>query len=294
MEELGRFLAEGRQAAGLSLEELEERTRIRLPNLVALEAGDHDPLPSVPYVRGFVRLVCRELGLSEEDGVGMYERLLSPEGGTGETTWAEERSAPVPGILERALQDPDRILGTLRVVGRWGVRLGAVALAVAVVATGVRWVSGGSAEDAPLAVEERSQAEVGAPTDRETVPREVEEPIVANERAVAIEHTPVAEPTHAEAEPTPPSPSAEAPSGRVRLAIHAVRAVEVSVLLDGAGYLRRQSLRAGESGHWTADSLFLVSVADGGAVRLEVNGRDLGPAGPDGRPLESVAVRAAQ
>ncbi|HHH81557.1 MAG TPA: helix-turn-helix domain-containing protein, partial [Chloroflexi bacterium] len=54
MEELGRRLRERRETLGLTLEEVERTTRIRVPRLEALERGDFEAMPSEVQARGFL------------------------------------------------------------------------------------------------------------------------------------------------------------------------------------------------------------------------------------------------
>jgi hypothetical protein len=72
--------------------------------------------------------------------------------------------------------------------------------------------------------------------------------------------------------------------------MEASRPVGVTVLLDGVGQPRRASLAAGQSRTWKADRVFVVTVTDGGAVQLWLDGRSLGPAGPDGAPVRDLRV----
>lgn len=126
MEALGEFLKKGREKAGVTLDELAQRTRIRIENLESLEKEDLDNLPSDAYVRGFVRQVCRELGVSPNEGLVRYEMLRARSGPPDEMTWAEERVDETPGRLERALEDPARVVRIARRSYRWaGIALGA-------------------------------------------------------------------------------------------------------------------------------------------------------------------------
>lgn len=54
-----------REAAGLSLEQLGEKTRIRARHLEALEAGDFASLPGRTYALGFARTYARAVGLDD-------------------------------------------------------------------------------------------------------------------------------------------------------------------------------------------------------------------------------------
>lgn len=78
MESVGRLLAEARQAKGLSLEEMEDRTKIKQRYLAFMEAGQFTQLPDAAYVRAFIRLYARELGLDAGDVLQQYESAKRP------------------------------------------------------------------------------------------------------------------------------------------------------------------------------------------------------------------------
>lgn len=53
--EIGAFLRQARESAGLSLDEVQEQTKIQKSFLIAIEDGDFDKLPSPFYVRTYLR-----------------------------------------------------------------------------------------------------------------------------------------------------------------------------------------------------------------------------------------------
>ncbi|MCK6569534.1 helix-turn-helix domain-containing protein [Myxococcota bacterium] len=59
----GSVLAAARLRAGLSLADVAARTRVARPLLEALEAEEWASLPAPVYVRGFIKLYAREVGL---------------------------------------------------------------------------------------------------------------------------------------------------------------------------------------------------------------------------------------
>jgi cytoskeleton protein RodZ len=71
--ELGQFLRTKRESLGLSLDEVQERTKIRKRYLIALENGDWSILPGNVYGRGFVRSYAEVLGL---DGLELLQKYL--------------------------------------------------------------------------------------------------------------------------------------------------------------------------------------------------------------------------
>jgi cytoskeleton protein RodZ len=72
MTELGRELAEARQRAGLSVEELSHRTKISVPTLLAIERNQMNTLPGGLYARSMLRAYAREVGIDPEDVVKRF------------------------------------------------------------------------------------------------------------------------------------------------------------------------------------------------------------------------------
>ncbi|MBE3562556.1 MAG: DUF4115 domain-containing protein [Hydrogenibacillus schlegelii] len=66
MSGLGERLRRAREAQGLDLEALQERTKIQKRYLAYMEAGEWDKLPGAFYARAFVRRVAEALGLEAE------------------------------------------------------------------------------------------------------------------------------------------------------------------------------------------------------------------------------------
>lgn len=75
---LGRELRAAREARGLTLHDLEERTKIRWRYLEALEEERWSALPSPAHAKSFVRVVAGELELDAEAMADRARRLLEP------------------------------------------------------------------------------------------------------------------------------------------------------------------------------------------------------------------------
>lgn len=84
MEEIGRRLRAARVAKGITLEEVEEETRIRKKYIDALETGRTVLIPGEVYVKGFLRTYGNFLGLDGEALVEEYKSLKSRPEGEGE------------------------------------------------------------------------------------------------------------------------------------------------------------------------------------------------------------------
>ena len=82
--------------------------------------------------------------------------------------------------------------------------------------------------------------------------------------------------------PTTAQPSGGAPSSTIDVVLVAQRAVGITVTIDGAA--ETHDMEEDETLSYSADEELVVSVADGGAVRITVAGRDLGAPGEPGEP----------
>ncbi|MBO8158551.1 RodZ domain-containing protein [Thermosyntropha sp.] len=72
---IGEKLKKAREEKGLTLEDLEEETKIRKLYLEALEEEQFDVLPPKVYAVGFLRRYARTLGLAEEEMIKEFKSL---------------------------------------------------------------------------------------------------------------------------------------------------------------------------------------------------------------------------
>ena len=80
MKEFGAQLKIAREEAGLTLDEINNATRISMKNLRLIESGDFPSLPQT-YVRAFVREYARAIGLDEDETLATYNELAESEKG---------------------------------------------------------------------------------------------------------------------------------------------------------------------------------------------------------------------
>jgi cytoskeleton protein RodZ len=74
-EVLGHQLREAREARELTLDKVEQQTRIRAKYIEALEQGNHQALPSAVQARGFLRNYARYLGLDADELIARYDAI---------------------------------------------------------------------------------------------------------------------------------------------------------------------------------------------------------------------------
>lgn len=94
--EVGSILRQAREARGLTLQQVEEETKIRLRYLVALEEENFALLPGRFFAKSFLRTYARYLGLDAEALVARFEDLYPPE--------KEEAAAPVLPSSQRGIR----------------------------------------------------------------------------------------------------------------------------------------------------------------------------------------------
>lgn len=70
----GQRLQEKRLEKGLNLEEVAQKTKIRLNFLSSIEKGDYTELSSIAYAQGFVRNYASFLGLPEKEILALFRR----------------------------------------------------------------------------------------------------------------------------------------------------------------------------------------------------------------------------
>ncbi|MBR1672424.1 MAG: DUF4115 domain-containing protein [Fretibacterium sp.] len=77
LRELGGMAAERREQANMTLDEVYDRTRIRMEYLRGIEAGNYEGFPEPVYVKGFIRTYLRLIGAEDlqEDFIAQLNRL---------------------------------------------------------------------------------------------------------------------------------------------------------------------------------------------------------------------------
>ncbi|MEI7026306.1 helix-turn-helix domain-containing protein [Paenibacillus sp. y28] len=76
MSDLGLLLKKARTERGLSLDELQETTKIRKRYLEAIEEGNYKILPGNFYVRAFIKTYAEAVGLEPEEVLRLYRNVI--------------------------------------------------------------------------------------------------------------------------------------------------------------------------------------------------------------------------
>ncbi|MGE5559507.1 MAG: helix-turn-helix domain-containing protein [Chloroflexota bacterium] len=126
--EVGNLLRRTREEKGLSPDQVQAETKIRLRYLEALESGDESIIPGEVYYKGFLRFYANHLGLDGHALVEQYKQWKDSQ--RSEQERAAEADARVAARPRRvSVKRPGRLIAVLLLVmalaagGIWGVSI---------------------------------------------------------------------------------------------------------------------------------------------------------------------------
>ncbi|NYI03061.1 cytoskeletal protein RodZ [Allostreptomyces psammosilenae] len=236
------MLAEARRAAGLTHEQISERTRVRVPIVVAIERDDFSTCGGDFYARGHIRTLARAVGVDPEPLVAAYGARHA------------DAIAPQP----RQIFEAERIQPERRQASWTGAMVAAIVVVLAFVTVNLFGGDGGerqAADDLPASSDSAS-AEPGGGTDSSTAP------------------TP--------SPSASPSAVAVVPADRVTVTMTATGRSWVSVTSGEGEDLLTTILEDGQEETFEDPEELRLVIGNAGAVSLNVNGEDLGEAGDPG------------
>lgn len=255
MPSVGEYLREGREALGVSLEEISARTCISVRQLDALETNRLERLPGGLFNISFAKQYARELRLDEDEAVALIKDAM----GASAQTQSQSR---MPAHRARVSAD-----GPASKLAEWASEFfrkhgGSVASLI----IGATLIGGGFYSFRFL--EEPSSAQPPAPA-------VVTESVPVN-RAPVVQS--VSSPTVAEAEAAAP----------IELTLEVVETVWVRAVVDGQR-LFEETLSRGMVKPIHAQQQVELKVGNAGGLLLSLNGQDLPAIGPRGF-VRSVTV----
>ena len=112
--EIGTALREGREQKGLTLEAVEEKTKIAPSVIIALEEGNSARFPHAVYAKGFVRSYALLLGLDAQELCAHFSR----EYPVPKDTDQQESHAP---HIHVKMHDSGNVVATVRIVAILGI-----------------------------------------------------------------------------------------------------------------------------------------------------------------------------
>ncbi len=153
---LGEMIRERREELGLTLDDLQVRTKIRGKYLEAIEAGEYQVIPGEVYLRGFLRSISSELEMDADLALQAYRQDTGKEKvesaqieAAKPSVAADSKRDAAASVEQRVLAKPAEVMPVLpnrstrseavRIEQRGTVPWIAIGLALLVIAAGGYW-----------------------------------------------------------------------------------------------------------------------------------------------------------
>lgn len=245
--EIGLKLRAVRESKGLTLQQISSSTRINLAFLEKIEKGELEGLPTVTFVRGFVRNFMQILDLEDPEILDDLKRI-------GEAAAAAEDAAQGPGYYNALAEDDSLPIGKIVIA----------IIALLVIAWAGYLIYRVVADDEGA----QESAEV------ESVETQVTqtEPAPA-EREQAVEESDEAPDDLASTAEVTPAPPVEVRPG-LRLMVRGLESTWVRVSVD-RGQPVDVMVRAAETLEWDGNEEFRLTVGKSHGVSVYLNGEDV-------------------
>lgn len=256
---IGNLLRVARESRGESREDAARVTRIGKSYLAALEEDSFDKLPSPAYVKGFLRVYGKHLGLSPDDLICRYEEQLTPDSAVEQ---GEDDGTPRPA---------PRVSTPIR--NRWLIPLFLLAL-VLVTATIIPQrepiPTPPGPEQAP------SQSLLPSPPVQAPISSAAAAPLPTSHEA------PVESP-----EEMQPETAGSIPAAGVVLKLKVNQDCWLSITIDGS-VSQQYDLKAGDLIEWKGERFFSLDIGNAGGVEAEFNGKALPSFGEVGKTAHVI------
>ncbi len=296
---IGSFLRTAREEKGLTLEQMQDLTKIRVSYLQAIEEGRYEQLPGLFYVRAFVKTYCEALGLPAAEVMEIYASDLP--GGKQKSNESE--------LLVDEASNGEPLNAKKEFFNRWGSSLVIWSSAIVVLLIVYYFIT---ATDDGVNVTSESTAppvEVVTPVEVEPAPKPAPAPAPAPEKdPVAPEPTPApapepaVEPVAPEPEPSPapepvPVTTTVSNDGPIKMILQTKRtfryelsetsAVKMELTATGDCYvhygsvenrdkiLESKTMKAGDTVVWEYDQNTHLRVGALENLQLKVNGEPI-------------------
>ncbi len=305
MDELINDLKSKRQAQGLSIDDLFQRTRINTDFLEALEAGNFDVLPEA-YIKLFLKCYAQEVKLDGDEIVRRFEQLRWKAKASAETGSRHEESDGIPGW----------------VIGVGGAL--ALAIGVAVIAwqsmpeprtpPPVRQAKSRPARSEPLPSPSAqvtppppsdAASESGPPKETPTNPAPDPEPAPQEPAAsLSLASTDTTDTTSADPQGKEEdervvsayslslNQDLATETGDLNLTAVSLEPTQITVISDGEPTFDGE-VSAGRRTSWRARDRFLIEIKQGSGVRLQLQDEILPQVGADGRKVRLFISRSS-
>ncbi len=270
---IGRILEQKRKEKGLSLEEVEQATKIRKRYLDGLERDDYGVLPAGVYAQGFLKTYANYLGLNGEDLSRQLKSRRRPQRERG----IDFKTGPENGF-EEPLIAPTGLQGTgKRRFPTSAVVTLLVAVLVLAVVVGALYYVGRGVEASRSGKEDPPPAQPADNPQKQDPQKKVAGKQEAQGTGAQAEGTEQSkeEPAGADTQRA----GQNAPPEKLSVAIDvSERPSWLLIRADGVVVYARVA-QPGYSRTFEADRRLYIQGGDAGAVSVEINGQDAGTLG---------------
>ena len=277
LKELGRIVTERRENAGMTLEAVFDKTRIRPEYLRGIEEGDYTDFPEPVYVKGFIRTYMKLIGAEDliED---FYARLSVSEHSRDFSGTARKENATrsVANVLDNGTSAPE---GFRPVSHFWLFFV----LIAALAGTGIYvWYA---VNNGGLDLKNLKLFNFGGNLSSDIASGDIDVSVTEIVEDVVLSDDPgTSEIEEEESEPEPEiKPSLE---------IHAINDVWLSVSFGSSQPVYRRTLKRGESMRWDLEEPAKVVIGRPTAAQIILNGKDLGVPNPKAKKAETYVYNA--
>ncbi len=270
MPTIGEELKAAREAQGLSLTEIAEKTRISHTFLKALEEDDYSVIPGEVFVIGFLRTYSKVLGLNVKDVMARYRELFppkevqTPEGG-------EIQHHPKPSLISisrrrNPAEKPGKKINPIYLIIIGGIFLGAVITGIMLLLT---------PKVKPLEVQ---------PPSPPAAIRKAPAPPVQKPFTTALKNASSFKP-HTAAAPQAQKPAQK--SGPLLLKLFATSDSYYSYRADKSKRMTG-TLKKRKTIEIKADDEIVLTLGNAGGVTADLNGKKMGPFGRPGEVVSGI------
>ncbi len=277
MQKAGAYLKSVREEKGYTIQEISKSTKISSPVLRALEEGRIDNVDPV-YLKGFLKLYCRYLGLNWEVFISEYPIPVlakKQQKASAVKARSKDRFASVAAVQRADIKKEG--FSFLKLISVNTKFIAMILAAVAVVLLAVL-IFKGFKTPAPVKVSKEAPAK----------------------KSVAQAPAKVPVPTHT---PAPvPVPVAKAAGASVTgaqkpkpkeitLAIRAQDDSFITLKVDGKIVYQRMMYK-GKAETWSAKNKIELAVGNAGGLLLEVNGKPIPLLGKKGQQIKTILINS--
>jgi cytoskeletal protein RodZ len=263
----GAILKRCREYHEISLEEAEESTKIGANYLQALEDDQIGQFASLAYLKGFLRIYATYLGLNPDDMIRLYEKLFT----SGSTHGDDKKSAAGAAKPDSRYKFPFQKLA-----------MPAILLVLILITAAIvnRSPSTPPRQNQPTTATVPIAAATIQPlrSSAKQVPA-----IIKAEETVSDQQRPDSQSAVQNRVQPPPMESSKGFIVRMKV----TQSGSLTVTIDGSTS-QAYDLVAGDSVEWKADRNITLELSNAGGVEVELNGRQLKPFGPPGKPAVVV------